>query len=343
MAEGLGRIRPSQGEWENRIMKTWQRKDCLGLRGVSRDEIELILDTARSMKEIHTRTVKKVPTLRGKIVVTLFYEPSTRTRTSFELAATRLSADVINLATAQSSVVKGESLIDTAQTLRAMGADLFVMRHNLTGAPHHLAQNIEQPIINAGDGTNEHPSQALLDLFTIREHKGRIEGLTVVIAGDIVHGRVAHSDLWGLLTMGATVRFVGPPTLIPPWVRDMGAEVYDDFEKAIEGADVINMLRIQQERMSGNFFPSLKEYTKLYGLTTERLKMANPGAIVMHPGPMNRGVEIMPDVADGESAVILEQVTNGIAVRMALLYHLLAGGDNKETDEKKNEQDPTLF
>ncbi len=324
-------------------MKTWQRKDCLGLRGVSRDEIELILDTARSMKEIHTRTVKKVPTLRGKIVVTLFYEPSTRTRTSFELAATRLSADVINLATAQSSVVKGESLIDTAQTLRAMGADLFVMRHNLTGAPHHLAQNIEQPIINAGDGTNEHPSQALLDLFTIREHKGRIEGLTVVIAGDIVHGRVAHSDLWGLLTMGATVRFVGPPTLIPPWVRDMGAEVYDDFEKAIEGADVINMLRIQQERMSGNFFPSLKEYTKLYGLTTERLKMANPGAIVMHPGPMNRGVEIMPDVADGESAVILEQVTNGIAVRMALLYHLLAGGDNKETDEKKNEQDPTLF
>ena len=324
-------------------MKTWQRKDCLGLRGVSRDEIELILDTARSMKEIPTRTVKKVPTLRGKIVVTLFYEPSTRTRTSFELAATRLSADVINLATAQSSVVKGESLIDTAQTLRAMGADLFVMRHNLTGAPHHLAQNIEQPIINAGDGTNEHPSQALLDLFTIREHKGRIEGLTVVIAGDIVHGRVAHSDLWGLLTMGATVRFVGPPTLIPPWVRDMGAEVYDDFEKAIEGADVINMLRIQQERMSGNFFPSLKEYTKLYGLTTERLKMANPGAIVMHPGPMNRGVEIMPDVADGESAVILEQVTNGIAVRMALLYHLLAGGDNKETDEKKNEQDPTLF
>lgn len=323
-------------------MKTWQRKDCLGLRGVSREEIELILNTARSMKEIQTRTVKKVPTLRGKIVVTLFYEPSTRTRTSFELAATRLSADVINLSTSQSSVVKGESLIDTAQTLRAMGADLFVMRHNLTGAPHHLAQNIEQPIINAGDGTNEHPSQALLDLFTIREHKGRIEGLTVVIAGDIVHGRVAHSDMWGLLTMGAKVRFVGPPTLIPPWVKDMGVEVYYDFEKAIEGADVINMLRIQKERMSSNFFPSLKEYTKLYGLTMERLKMANPGVLVMHPGPLNRGVEIMSDVADCKQSVILEQVTNGIAVRMALLYHFLAGGD-KEPYDKTIDQDPTLF
>ena len=322
-------------------MTTWRKKDCLGLRGVSREEIELVLDTARSMKEIQTRTVKKVPTLRGKISVNLFYEPSTRTRTSFELAATRLSADVINISTAQSSVVKGESVVDTAHNLRVMGADIFIIRHNLSGAPHHLAKHINTPVINAGDGTNEHPTQALLDMFTIREHKGCIEGLTVTIVGDILHGRVAHSNMWGLLTMGAKVRFCGPPTLIPPCVRELGVEVFHDIDDAIEGADAVNILRIQRERMSGNFFPSLKEYSRLYGMTMERLKRAKPGVLIMHPGPMNRGVEIMSDVADSGSSVILEQVTNGIAVRMALLFLLMSG--EKEIEEKSKENGPTLF
>lgn len=321
-------------------MKKWRTKDCLGLRGVSREEIELILDTARSMKEVQTRTVKKVPTLRGKIVCNLFYEPSTRTRTSFELAATRLSADVINISTAQSSVVKGESVLDTAHNLRVMGIDVVVIRHFVSGAPHFLAKNINIPVINAGDGTNEHPTQALLDMFTIREHKGRIEGLTVCIVGDILHGRVAHSNMWGLLTMGAKVRFVGPPTLIPPAVRDMGVEVYHNLDKAIEDADVINILRIQRERMSSNFFPSLKEYNRFFGMNMDRLRRAKPGVLIMHPGPMNRGVEIMSDVADSESSVILEQVTNGIAVRMAMLYHLVSG--EREPVEKP-EATPSLF
>ncbi len=323
-------------------MVNWKQKDCLGLRGVSRDEIELVLDTARSMKEIQTRTVKKVPTLRGKIVLILFYEPSTRTRTSFELAATRLSADVINITTSQSSVVKGESVLDTANTLRVMGVDLIVIRHNLTSAPYHLAKNINLPVINAGDGTNEHPTQALLDLFTIREHKGTIEGLTVTIIGDILHGRVAHSNMWGLLTMGANVRFCGPPTLIPPAVRELGVEVYHDIDEAIDGADVINVLRIQKERMNRNFFPSLQEYNTLYGMTYERLQNAKRGVLIMHPGPMNRGVEINGDVADSDSSVILEQVTNGIAVRMALLY-LLLGSDKKGSKKRDEEKTPTLF
>lgn len=322
-------------------MKRWRYKDCLGLRGVSRDEIELVLDTARSMKEVQARAVKKVPTLRGKIVCNLFYEPSTRTRTSFELAATRLSADIINITTAQSSVVKGESVLDTAHTLRVMGTDLVVIRHSISGAPHFLADNLQIPVINAGDGTNEHPTQALLDLFTIREHKGRIEGLTVVIVGDILHGRVAHSNMWGLLTLGAKVRFVGPPTLIPQEVKKLGVEVYHDLDRAIADADVINILRIQRERMARNFFPSLKEYNRIYGMNMERLKRAKPGVLIMHPGPMNRGVEIMSDVADSESSVILEQVTNGIAVRMALLYLLVSG--EKELSEKKVESTPTLF
>ncbi|RJP27231.1 MAG: aspartate carbamoyltransferase catalytic subunit [Candidatus Omnitrophota bacterium] len=325
-------------------MTEWLRKDCLGLRGVSREEIELVLDTARSMKEIHTRTVKKVPTLRGKIVANLFYEPSTRTRTSFELAATRLSADVINITTAQSSVVKGETVPDTANNLRVMGADAVVIRHNISGTPHFLAKNTSIPVLNAGDGTNEHPSQALLDMFTIREHKGCIEGLTVAIVGDILHGRVARSNMWGLLTLGAKVRFVGPPTLIPPGVQDLGVEVYHDLDKAIEGVDVINLLRIQRERMTGNFFPSLQEYSRIYGMTMERLKRAKPGVLIMHPGPMNRGIEIMSEVADSESSVILEQVTNGIAVRMALLYLLI--GREIESDkphEKKDLHTPTLF
>ncbi|MEW6237644.1 MAG: aspartate carbamoyltransferase catalytic subunit [Candidatus Omnitrophota bacterium] len=321
-------------------MPTWGRKDCLGLRGVSREEIELVLDTARSMKEIQTRAVKKVPTLRGKIVLNLFYEPSTRTRTSFELAATRLSADVINISTAQSSVVKGESVLDTANNLRVMGVDLIVIRHNVSSAPYHLAQNINLPVVNAGDGTNAHPTQGLLDLFTIRERKGTIEGLTVVIAGDVLHGRVAHSDMWGLLTMGAKVRFVGPPTLIPPAFKELGVEIHHNIDEAIEGADVINVLRIQRERMSRNFFPSLKEYNRLFGMTKERLKRAKPGVLIMHPGPMNRGVEINSEVADSDSSVILEQVTNGIAVRMAILYLLLSG---EKKAPKKQEETPTLF
>lgn len=320
---------------------SWKSKDCLGLRGVSRDEIELVLNTARSMKEIHSRTVKKVPPLRGKVAVSLFYEPSTRTRTSFELAATRLSADVISIAASTSSVVKGETIIDTANNLRVMGTDVIIMRHNLAGAPHHLARNIDIPVINAGDGTNEHPTQALLDMFTIREHKGQLEGLTVAIVGDIIHGRVAHSDMWGLLTMGAKVRFVGPPTLIPESVKDFGVEVYHNLDEALEGVDVINMLRIQRERMTKNFFPSSKEYSRIFGLNMERLKRCKPGVLVMHPGPINRGVEIDSDVADCKSSVILEQVTNGIAVRMALLYLLVSG--EKETHEKTTDSTPSLF
>ncbi len=321
-------------------MTSWKQKDCLGLRGVSKEEIELVLDTARSMKEIQTRTVKKVPTLRGKIVLNLFYEPSTRTRTSFELAATRLSADVINISTAQSSVVKGESVLDTAHTLRVMGVDLIVIRHASSSTPHHLAENINVPVINAGDGINEHPTQALLDMFTIREHKGTLEGLTVLIAGDILHGRVAHSNMWGLLTMGAKVRFVGPPTLIPPAVRDLGVEVYHNIDEAMEGVDVINVLRIQRERMAKNYFPSLKEYNRIFGMNMDRLKRAKPGVLIMHPGPMNRGVEINGDVADSDQSVILEQVSNGIAVRMALLYLLLSG---EKKQKKALDVTPTLF
>jgi aspartate carbamoyltransferase catalytic subunit len=321
-------------------MRVWQRKDCLGLRGVSRDEIELVLDTARSMKEIQSRTIKKVPTLRGKVAVLLFYEPSTRTRTSFELAAKRLSADVVNIETATSSVVKGETLVDTAHNLRVMGTDVIILRHQLTGAPHHLADHIELPVINAGDGTNEHPTQALLDMFTIREHKGTIEGLTVTIVGDVLHGRVAHSNMWGLLAMGAKVRFCGPPTLISPEVREMGVEIFHDIEKAIEGADVVNVLRIQRERMTRNYFPSLKEYSRIFGLTSERLKRAKPGLLVMHPGPMNRNVEIQSEVADSDQSVILEQVTNGIAVRMALLY-LLVSADKDAS--RRIEETPPLF
>ncbi len=326
-------------------MRTWKSRDCLGLRGVSRDEIELVLDTARSMKEIQTRTVKKVPTLRGKIVINLFYEPSTRTSTSFELAATRLSADVIDIQTGASSVVKGESVVDTAQTLRVMGADGCVIRHSVSGTPHFLAKYIDIPVLNAGDGTNEHPTQALLDMFTMREHKGALEGLTVVIVGDILHSRVARSNMWGLLTMGAKVRFVGPPTLIPPEVDALGVEVRHKLDGAFEDADVINLLRIQKERMSANFFPDLSEYSRYYGMNGERLKRTKPGAIIMHPGPMNRGVEITTEVAESSQSVILEQVTNGIAVRMALLYLLIGAGDGSEKKQASSTETdtPSLF
>lgn len=309
--------------WEN-------RKDLLGLKDLSAQDIELVLNTARPMKDILFRDLKKVPTLRGKVLVTVFYENSTRTRTSFELAGKYLSADTVNLAVATSSVQKGESLRDTIYTLEAMGADMIIMRHSMSGAAHYLAQNTHLKVINAGDGQNEHPTQALLDMFTIREKKGRLEGLKVAILGDILHSRVARSNIYGLTKFGCDVRVVAPPTLMAPEIEKMGVKVYYDTNAALEGADVINVLRLQRERQQKSLFPTLDEYSRLYALTDERLKIASPDALVLHPGPMNRGVEIMSSVADSSQAAINEQVTNGVAVRMALLY-LMMGGARIET------------
>jgi aspartate carbamoyltransferase catalytic subunit len=297
-------------------------KDLLGLEYLDKKQIELILDTARPFKDLFTRSIKKVPTLRGKTVVNLFYEPSTRTRTSFEIAAKRLSADLVNIAVSNSSVVKGESLIDTGKTFEAMKADFIIIRHSLAGAPALLARNLNASIINAGDGFHEHPSQGLLDLFTIREKKKRIEGLKVLLMGDILHSRVAKSNIWGLTKLGAEVRVVGPPTLIPYKIEQLGVKVFYDVEKALQGVDVINILRIQLERQQENMFPSVHEYIELFQMNKERLKFAKPDVLIMHPGPMNRGIEISSDVADSPNAVINEQVTNGIAVRMAILYLL---------------------
>lgn len=305
-----------------------KHKDLLGLEYLDKEEIDLILETAIPFKELFTRSVKKVPPLRGKTVVLLFYEPSTRTRISFELAAKRLSADVLNISASTSSVAKGESLIDTAKTLEAMKADFVVIRHSMAGAPQILARTISASIINAGDGTHEHPTQGLLDMFTIWEKKGRLSGLKVAIVGDILHSRVARSNIWGLNKMGAKVYVVGPATLIPPRIEDMGVKVYYDLDEIIDELDVINVLRIQMERQKENLFPSLREYTEIFGITDERLKRAKEGLLVMHPGPMNRGIEISSSVADSSRSVITEQVTNGIAVRMAVLY-LLAGGDSQ--------------
>jgi len=305
-----------------------KHKDLLGLEYLDKEEINLILETARPFKELFTRSVKKVPPLRGKTVVLLFYEPSTRTRTSFELAAKRLSADVLNISASTSSVAKGESLIDTAKTLEAMKADFVVIRHSMAGAPQILARTISACIINAGDGTHEHPTQGLLDMFTIWEKKGRLSGLKVAIVGDILHSRVARSNIWGLNKMGARVYVVGPATLIPPRIEDMGVKVYYDLDEIIDELDVVNVLRIQVERQKENLFPSLREYNEIFGITEERLKRAKGDLLVMHPGPMNRGIEISSSVADSSRSVITEQVTNGIAVRMAVLY-LLAGGDSQ--------------
>ena len=301
----------------------WTRKNLLGLEGVSAQEIETILDTAESMKDISLRPIKKVPTLRGRTVVLFFYEPSTRTKTSFELACKRLSADSVALAPKTSSLTKGETLIDTVRTLEAMSPDLVIIRHSSSGAPHFLTRHTRVPIINAGDGTHEHPTQALLDMMTIREQKGRIEGLNVAIIGDIAHSRVARSNVIGLKTMGAKVRLYGPPTLLPPYVEALGADVAGSMAEAVDGADVVMMLRVQQERLNDVLFPSLREYSRMFGLSANLLKKAAQDAIVMHPGPINRGVEIAPDVADAPQSVILEQVTNGVAVRMALLYLLI--------------------
>ncbi|MGH7408923.1 MAG: aspartate carbamoyltransferase catalytic subunit [Candidatus Methylomirabilales bacterium] len=302
-----------------------KRKDLLSIRDLPAEEITLILDTAESMKEIASRDIKKVPALRGKTVINLFYEPSTRTRTSFEIAGKWLSADVINISSAASSVAKGESLLDTGRTLQAMHPDVVVIRHAAAGAPQILAEALAASVINAGDGAHEHPTQALLDLFTIRERLGRLSGLKVAIVGDIAHSRVARSNLHGMRKVGMEVRLCGPTTLLPRHAEQLGAAVTTRMEEAIRDVDIIMMLRIQHERMGSGFLPSLREYSRLFGLTVERLKRAKEGVLIMHPGPMNRGVEIAPEVADGPYSIILDQVTNGVAVRMALLF-LLTGG-----------------
>ncbi|MFA5701291.1 MAG: aspartate carbamoyltransferase catalytic subunit [Desulfuromonas sp.] len=304
-------------------------KHIISTKVLTRAEIDLILTTAQSFKEINQRDIKKVPTLRGKSIINLFYENSTRTRTSFELAGKRMSADTINISAASSSVTKGETLEDTAKNIEAMDADIIVIRHPASGAPDYLAQRLSRcSVINAGDGAHEHPSQALLDLMTIKEHKGTLEGLTVAIVGDIARSRVARSDLYALRTMGATVRLAGPATMLPPGLDKLGAQVYTDINAAIKDADVIIMLRIQLEREGGSkLLPTKREYAQFFALNPENLKLAKPDAIVMHPGPLNRGVEISSYVADGKQNVILEQVENGVAVRMALLY-LLAGGND---------------
>lgn len=301
----------------------------LGIEPLEPAEIEAILDTAETFTEISTREVKKVPTLRGRTVVNFFVEPSTRTRSSFELAEKRLSADALNFSTSTSSLVKGETLLDTALNLEAMAPDFIVIRHSEAGAPHFLARHCRSSIINAGDGSHEHPTQALLDAFTIRQKKGRLEKLRVAIVGDILHSRVARSNVHLLRKMGADVALCGPPTLLPRGVERFGCRVTHRIDEAIDGADVVMMLRIQLERMQGGFFPTLREYAQLYGLDGRRLKLAARDAIVMHPGPINRGVEITGDVADGSASVILDQVTNGVAVRMAVLY-LLGGGGERE-------------
>jgi aspartate carbamoyltransferase catalytic subunit len=300
------------------------KKDLLSISDLTRDEIHLVLDTAEAMREIGQRPIKKVPTLRGKTIVNLFYEPSTRTRTSFEIAEKRLSADTLNIAVAASSVLKGETLVDTALNIEAMAPDMIVMRHASSGAGHLLSRICRSRIINAGDGMHEHPTQALLDAFTIREHKKRIDGLKIVIVGDLLHSRVLRSNVLLLTALGADVWVCGPATLVPPGIERFGVRVSTAVDDAVEGADVIMMLRIQHERMHGAFFPSVREYFNTFGMTAARVARAKRDVIIMHPGPMNRGVEIASDVADGPYSVILEQVANGVAVRMAVLY-LLAG------------------
>ena len=306
------------------------KKDLLGIADLSADDIYRVLETADAMREVGQRPIKKVPTLRGKTVANLFYEPSTRTRTSFEIAEKRLSADTLNVAVATSSALKGETLADTAMNIEAMSPDMIVLRHASSGACHLLSRICKSRIINAGDGMHEHPTQALLDAFTIREHKKNIEGLKVAIVGDLLHSRVLRSNALLLTKLGADVWVCGPPTLVPPGIEQLGVHVTTSVDEAVQDADVVMMLRIQQERMQGAFFPSLREYFNVFGMTTDRVKLAKPDVIIMHPGPMNRGVEIASDVADGPYSVILEQVANGVAVRMAVLY-LLAGGVEDET------------
>jgi aspartate carbamoyltransferase catalytic subunit len=304
---------------------TVTRKDILGTQDMNASEITDILDATESFLEVSTREVKKVPTLRGKTIINLFYEPSTRTRTSFEIAGKRLSADVINISNSGSSVAKGESLKDTAMTLAAMAADVIVIRHPASGAPHFLARHVPSSVINGGDGTHEHPSQALLDLFTIRQRKGSLAGLRVSIIGDIAHSRVARSNIFAMRAMGMNVRVCGPASLLPVQVESLGVRACTDLDTAIRDADIIMVLRLQLERQEKGLIPSLREYSQLYGLTLKRLEQAKPDVLIMHPGPINRGVEIAPEVAEGPYSLILDQVANGVALRMALLY-LLTGG-----------------
>jgi aspartate carbamoyltransferase catalytic subunit len=308
-------------------MIRWNRKDLLGLEDLSREEIELILSTAESFKEVSSREIKKVPALRGKTVVNLFYEPSTRTRVSFEVAAKRLSADVINIATETSSVKKGETLIDTGRNIQALKADIIVVRHNSSGAAVMLARHVDISVVNAGDGWHEHPTQALLDMFTLKEKLNKIEGLNVSIVGDIAHSRVARSNIWGLTKLGAKVTVCAPKMLIPPGIEQMGVGVTHNVEEALKEADAVNILRMQFERDEGTVFPEQLEYFKNFGITQERLEKAKKKIVVMHPGPLNRGIEISSEVADGANSVILEQVTNGIAIRMAVLYLVAQGRD----------------
>jgi aspartate carbamoyltransferase catalytic subunit len=307
----------------------WKKKHLLGLEELSKEEIKYILQTARSFKEVSLRPIKKVPTLRGKTVAMLFFEPSTRTRTSFELAAKRLSADTINLSISTSSVVKGENLKDTARNIEAMNVDIMVIRHSASGAPHYLAENVSASVVNAGDGCHEHPTQALLDLFTIKEKKGTIEGLKVGIIGDIIHSRVARSNIWGLKKLGAEVILCGPPTMLPLEFRELGVDICYDLKELLSQVDVINILRIQKERIDENLFPSFIEYAQNYGINREKLKYAKKELLILHPGPVNRGIELACDVLDEKKrgdfyTVVLEQVTNGLAIRMAVLY-LLTG------------------
>lgn len=308
---------------------SWNRKDLLGLRDLSKGEIELFLQTAKSFQEISLRPVKKVPALRGKTVANLFFEPSTRTRISFELAEKRLSADTINMAGSTSSMVKGESLKDTARNIESLKVDVVVMRHSSSGAPYRLAPHLKASVINAGDGINEHPTQALLDMFTILEKKEKLAGLKISFIGDILHSRVARSNIWGLTKMGAHVTVCAPKTLLPMEIEKLGVHSTTDLKEAVEDADVLNLLRIQLERQSESFFPSIREYANSYQINHEVLSRAKPDVLIMHPGPVNRGVEITSEVVDGPYSVILDQVTHGLAVRMAVLY-LLSGGAKEE-------------
>ncbi len=298
----------------------WNRRHLLGLKELSAQEIRYVLDTAHSLKEVSTRSIKKTPALRGRVMVNAFFEDSTRTRTSFSLAASRLSADVIDFSEKTSSVSKGETLIDTARNIEAMGVDIIVLRHPAAGAAHLLSRHVQCCVVNAGDGAHEHPTQGLLDLYTIRERFGKIEGLKVAIVGDVVNSRVARSNLWGLSKLGAEVILVGPPTLLPRGFEKLGAKVVHDFDSIIGEVDVINMLRVQFERIKSSQFPSVREFTRLFGLTSNRFSRCKKDVFVMHPGPMNRGIEISSSIADGPQSGILKQVTNGLAVRMAVLY-----------------------
>lgn len=308
------------------------RKDILGIEDLTRDEIEFILATATRFEEVSRRPIKKVPTLRGKTIVNLFFENSTRTRTSFEIAGKRLSADVINISSSGSSVTKGESLLDTAKNIEAMNPDIIVCRHSSAGAPHILARYLKASVINAGDGAHEHPTQALLDMLTVAKVKKKIDGLRVAIVGDISHSRVARSNIYCFQKMGASVSVVGPASMMPNAIKKLGVDVHYDLRQGIEGADIVMMLRIQMERITQSPFPSLREYSRMYGLNTETVKSLKKDVLIMHPGPVNRGVEIDPEVADGPYSLILDQVTNGVAVRMALLYLLGGVSDTGVSD-----------